>query len=339
MKLTTHLPVSAIMVLGAWLLMVMLNSGCTHQEEKTKSESIITADSSHHFADSVTGEKLSRILVLDSLYKVCDTTHMNGKVYFITEGDELLEEPVFVSRYLNQMVSEADLTPFSYRSDAKDIKDSVSLMTEIFKSQVHVELHQRDTVLWRKFPIRYCIQKSTFDEKKGGYDLVKKSMQQAAADWTGLCNVSFQYVEVADKDPNAYPGQYDFVIRYNPVQKKDALFALAFYPSDPPAKRILNIYPYYWPTRYDKAGIFRHEIGHILGFRHDQADRTGKVPSECLTRYREDPTIPSIPRTPYDRFSVMHYVCGGAGTWQLKFSHNDSLGFDMIYPKHKNNLN
>ncbi len=75
-------------------------------------------------------------------------------------------------------------------------------------------------------------------------------------------------------------------------------------------------------TGTNRAGVFRHEFGHILGFLHEQIRGVGGCEREAGAWY---------PVTDYDPESVMHYYCGGAGTLSLRLSELDKAGLDRLY--------
>jgi hypothetical protein len=69
----------------------------------------------------------------------------------------------------------------------------------------------------------------------------------------------------------------------------------------------------------------RHELGHSLGFRHEhiRADRPDLFDPES--------TEHTVAITAYDPRSVMHYVAGGLGDPQLRFTKLDRAGARQIY--------
>jgi hypothetical protein len=92
-----------------------------------------------------------------------------------------------------------------------------------------------------------------------------------------------------------------------------------------PEKRYVYVDPSYFRTDYDRVGIFRHELGHLLGYRHEQIDRL----SGCY--HTEDNRWEEL--TPYDPKSVMHYFCGGHGTKTLAITDVDRAAHRKVYKK------
>jgi hypothetical protein len=63
----------------------------------------------------------------------------------------------------------------------------------------------------------------------------------------------------------------------------------------------------------------------VLGFRHEHISNS--APSSCPN----EPLADTIPVTPYDPKSVMHYFCGGHGTNILAITDLDRQGAQKIY--------
>ena len=68
--------------------------------------------------------------------------------------------------------------------------------------------------------------------------------------------------------------------------------------------------------------MFRHEIGHILGYRHEHI----RPEAGC---WGETGAWKQL--TTYDAYSVMHYYCGNGGTISLTLSPNDKAGHALKY--------
>jgi len=173
--------------------------------------------------------------------------------------------------------------------------------------------------------IHYSIDKASFPTPQE-YQLVVSSMQQATSEWTQICpecRITFSYDAGSDIKPSIAAGA--FVVRY--FDAHGAYVAASFFPHDAPLRRYLSVDPsYFSQTSFDKTGILRHELGHILGYRHEHI----RGISGCGF---EDGAWK--PLTPYDSHSVMHYFCGGGGTLGLQITAVDIAGHKKLYgPSH-----
>lgn len=264
------------------------------------------------------------LISLDTLYKYYDTLHLERDIYFFYQGDLLMDATTFQRR-----LSEEIMRSHLEQQQVKFFKPK----QDVF---IGYDEATNDTVKWDKFPIRFCIRKSSFSSVPSGYEALRSNLLQAMANWSGVCNVKFDYVEAADIAANHRPFNLDFIVQMENPGRPVWEAAAAFFPNTPPALRVLRIMPLYWSTPKDKVGILRHEIGHILGFLHEHAARVDLAPLECRQYYPET-VLPGKPViVEYDAMSVMHYFCGGAGTMEMSFSKNDSLGFAAIYGKNQN---
>lgn len=168
--------------------------------------------------------------------------------------------------------------------------------------------------------LTYWIDAASFDGDQAR--TVAKNFQAAADEWVRACpncGISFSAVP-QDKKPN-------FIIRK--VDGHGAFVALAFFPHDDSSRRIVEVDPSYFSTSYNQVGVFRHEIGHILGYRHEQIRGIAGCAPECA-----DPECKArnwIEITPYDARSVMHYLCGGGGSRDLALTKLDKEGHRATY--------
>ncbi|MCP9752091.1 hypothetical protein [Ferruginibacter sp. HRS2-29] len=256
----------------------------------------------------------------DSLIKSFDTVTINGSLFFLYQGDILLTREELAVKMHEKFSIVTDSTKSPEKHAMMEWNDII----------IGFDPEKNDTVKWNKFPITYRIDKKSFSGVPGRYEMVRENMLKATNDWEGLCNTRFLYMPEADEGPILPAGAIDFVVTYVPASS--GFIATAFFPNDPAIKRQLVIYPNYWNTSYDKTGVFRHEIGHILGFYHEHSSGSTDVPMDCRYKYPE--ASRGIPISYYDKLSVMHYFCGDAGTREMKFSRSDTFGSLTVYPKH-----
>lgn len=103
---------------------------------------------------------------------------------------------------------------------------------------------------------------------------VKEAMQKAIDVWGDVwrdVDVSFKYLEVD------YDGSATFVVRYCP-DECETTYAMAFFPDKLPRKSPGKLFVYELGLSQGTylANIFAHEIGHIMGLRHEFADEKHK---------------------------------------------------------------
>jgi len=171
--------------------------------------------------------------------------------------------------------------------------------------------------------LSYCVSRA-FGER---YAAVAETMRQAAAAWEAVADVRFVHDQTADANCNAANGAVVFDVR--PVDVEGRYYARAFFPRNArPERNILIDASSFRLNPADKlqlAGILRHELGHVLGFRHEH---TRPEAGACF----EDADWKPVGDGNYDAFSVMHYPqCNGLGDWSLTLTDGDKLGAACFY--------
>ncbi len=175
----------------------------------------------------------------------------------------------------------------------------------------------------RKKQLSYCVS-DTFGARKPA---VLADMQAATQAWEQAADVDFIHVAAQDAACTASNNAVLFDVR--PVDADGQYLARAFFPSDGrPDRNVLIDNSGFELDPADTlklAGILRHELGHVLGWRHEH---TRPEAGTCF----EDTQFQ--PLTSYDTFSVMHYPqCNGGGDWSLVLTAKDKLGAACIYGK------
>jgi hypothetical protein len=174
--------------------------------------------------------------------------------------------------------------------------------------------------------LTYAVLRQTFTiGGDAGYDLTVENMHKAAADWEKTCGVRFVHQADQDASDSLRPPGALFVVRE--FNARGSFIASAFFPNDPHNRRRVLIDPsYYAPDLgFDPVGVLRHELGHVLGFRHEHI-RSGKPPG-CP----DEDTYGTINLTDYDPTSVMHYFCGNLGSKSLAITEMDRTAAQKVY--------
>jgi hypothetical protein len=190
-------------------------------------------------------------------------------------------------------------------------------------------------VRWKEGTVlSYCVARETFESEEH-YRSIVEYMAIAARDWENTCDVAFEYM--ADLDaPGGTRKTAMFEVVSNPFMHD--MLALAFFPYQWPSKRKIYIgAQYHGDHKYDRTGILRHELGHVLGFRHEH------IRPEAPPLFAVESRVGTQNLTEYDQLSVMHYpywnhpVHGNVGNLALTISPRDLVGAQKLYgpPKSK----
>lgn len=167
--------------------------------------------------------------------------------------------------------------------------------------------------------LTYAIDRSTFSPSE--FAVVEEAMMRATGDWVDACpECQLTFTHRADSDDRPDLASVTFVVRQ--VDARGSFIAAAFFPSSPVANRYVNIDPSFFTTDFDRAGVLRHELGHVIGYRHEHT----RGVKGC---YYEDAHW--LPLTQYDPQSVMHYLCGNAGSIRLQLTPLDVVGHRQQY--------
>jgi hypothetical protein len=257
--------------------------------------------------------------ILARLKRECPKIEIEGEPYWIVESD--------------LRFSEEELTDYALRlAETAEIEEQDPAENEQ-RGLVGMGVNGR-MVRWRKGKaLTYCVNHASFGGNETEYQQVVAAIKQAAREWEAVCHVRFRHMAKCDKGvpPGTTAPLFDVVRDPQPGN----LLALAFFPPDPPEKRHVYIYNGFFDTRanpYGRVGIFRHELGHVLGFRHEHI-RAG-APSSCAQYYGQESLSNTVLLTSsYDHKSVMHYICPGMPTNNAEwvFTNFDRVGAQKVY--------
>jgi hypothetical protein len=222
------------------------------------------------------------------------------RTYYVAEGDLLLEE--------------AQLAYFKGANEAPP-SGAVGSAEELVGM-----LESGKIIRWRpNLELTYAIVRPTFSTAE--FNTVKEAMYEATREWEQTCGVAFRHV--IDQDGNADPKGVLFTVRK--VDVKGQFIATAFFPNEPAHKRHVVIDPSFFSTSFSRAGVLRHELGHVLGFRHEH------IRSEAPAACPKEPLYDTIKLSDYDPRSVMHYFCGNVGDKELRITPKDVAAAQLVY--------
>jgi hypothetical protein len=272
-----------------------------------------------------TGIDFARHETYQRLRRTLPSVTIEGVEYRVAEGDLLLDDDELRLYAVQREEDERRLL-------GQGLLEQAGMAEEVLPSAEDRGLvgmlgKDRRLVRWDDgVTLSYCVQRHTFGEEEKHYQLVVDSMARAAADWESICNVRFKHRQDLDGRTGARPAGVVFVVRDGGNMGRT--LATAFFPNSAIARRRLLIGSLYYDHKahgFDRVGVLRHELGHVLGFRHEHI-RDG-APRDCPS----ESTGNTVHFTDYDRRSVMHYFCAGAGNARLSFTALDRAGARQLY--------
>jgi hypothetical protein len=258
--------------------------------------------------------------------------HEPGTEHYVVDGDELVIGEAGLHAYYDdylRALSDTATPGVSKTTQALTIK------TEEFPGlRIEVRWDRRHAS-----ELTYCVDPTTLGDR---YQDVVHAMDVAAADWERVAAVNF--IHLADHDANCTDTTDGVVFNVRQGTAFEAsqgstgqspqagTIARSFYPDTVMrADRHLLLFQYsYGPISL--AGILRHELGHTMGFRHEQIRTEAGATGDC-----KDPVFPNVGYegiTPYDVDSVMHYrwcTAWNVPDWVL--SDLDKKGARSYYPR------
>lgn len=247
------------------------------------------------------------------------TVEIDGEKFFIAEGDRPLDEDQLQIYAMEREIAEQEQALKQQKAALGS-----STLSEAPRTQLIGVAVNGKPVRWKPgMVLTYCVLKSTFSDEH--YQMVRENIALAMADWEGVCGVKFKYLPQLDTSPTTKPAGVLFTVRE--IDAGGQFVAMAFFPNDPVDRRRVLIDPSYYDEDqpFNPVGVLRHELGHLLGFRHEHI-RSG-APPECP----QEDTTNTFDFTLYDPKSVMHYFCGGVGDPDLAITDIDREGAQKLY--------
>jgi serralysin len=183
--------------------------------------------------------------------------------------------------------------------------------------------------------LTYCVANSFGTHKA----TVVNAIKQAAAEWTEASDGAVRFVYVPAQDAACTVKNTAVLFNARPInQPTSGLNAQSFAPFSPRAQRelLVNLPQFFGPhpTRSPLVGVMRHELGHILGLRHEtnHPDIVAKYGAHCL----EDMFFREVFGPVEDMKSVMTTaVCLGDDLYKVNpqrtISILDTIGIQLIY--------
>jgi hypothetical protein len=201
---------------------------------------------------------------------------------------------------------------------------------------ITVALFQGRPVLWeidattKRAELKYCFVTGTFTANE--LAKAKDAMKTAAKSWSDVCAVNFTYVATSDVDnldsQAPPPAGVTFVISKQTLG--NGVIASSFFPYFPKFMRHLFLDDSWFTVAapFTPEGILRHEIGHILGYRHEHI--RSEAPPDC-PKENAGPDEDLAPLAAYDPQSVMHYPCGQFMNFPQNLTATDKDGARQCY--------
>jgi hypothetical protein len=266
--------------------------------------------------------------LLDFLKETAKRVEIDGEDFYVVEGDLVLDEDQLAIYAINEERRRTEqvlgASPGSLQTGIANIGPE-----PMSGALIGIQTREGKFVRWKPGTIlTYCVLRDTFSSQER-YELVRDNMQKATDDWQRICGVQFEHKAEHDESQGTHNPGVLFTVRE--FDAGGLFIAAAFFPTEPRNRRRVLVDPSYYDPglRFDKVGVFRHELGHAIGCRHEhiRAEAPAACPDEPLFAAGGVAT----PLTAYDPRSVMHYFCGGVGSAELGLTELDKLGAQKLY--------
>jgi hypothetical protein len=266
--------------------------------------------------------ELTSAPLFDQLEKRLRKVDVDGETYYVAEGDTLLDVDQLAFYAAHRQKEDEAFRAAQFASDAG--LGLVALSEPSSRGLLGMTQNGK-MVRWEPgFVLTYRVAGDTFTTPQR-YQLAVECVAAATSAWEETCGIKFEHRRELDAQPGSAPAGAVFAVRE--FDAGGSFIASAFFPNDPPVRRRVLIDPSFYADdlNFDRIGVLRHELGHVLGFRHEHI-RSG-APPLCPHEDLDGVIALSI----YDPRSVMHYFCGSEGSRDLRITDLDREGAQKVY--------
>ncbi len=152
----------------------------------------------------------------------------------------------------------------------------------------------------------------------------------AAAAWQAQTpNVHFDFIDHRNDNPDngscdEWNPKFDFVVKRYEGGPSGFIAQAPFHHNHLEVPLTINYANIHAPST--SVGVFKHELGHVLGLKHEHM----RINASGSTCHDTRPELAAL--TAYDKFSVMHYPqCGGDTTSDFHITALDQEGVQSLY--------
>ena len=240
---------------------------------------------------------------------------INGETYYIVELDRKLKESELLV-YAQEFLA----LPAKSKTEAPEGLVAATVDGKPMRWELPVVL-------------TWAIDEGSFAGREADLAKAKEICSDATEHWNAAATEHGIHDSIHFKEDAADPV---FTFRFELFSNPN-LYAFAFFPNDSADKRIVHIGPttFKTPNSFDAVGVIRHELGHVLGFRHEHIRAEAQVGMTPLQKSQMEKWVTGgiggDALTDYDSQSVMHYPLNGRGTLDFKLSDADKAGFKKLY--------